>query len=219
VMLQHFNGIIACANLRGGSEYGEKWHEAGMRDRKQNVFDDFIAAAEYLVEHKYTKPERLCIHGGSNGGLLVAACAQQRPELFGAVLNRVGVLDMLRFHKFTIGAAWLPEFGNPDDANDFKYIFKYSPLHNLGMPTSGQWPAMLLLTADHDDRVVPLHSLKYMAELYHVVKDSTTQTNPLLIRVEVKAGHGAGKPTTKIIEELVDMNSFMARVLKIKWVD
>uniref|UniRef100_F1KVU7 Prolyl endopeptidase n=1 Tax=Ascaris suum TaxID=6253 RepID=F1KVU7_ASCSU len=219
LFLQYFGGVIACANLRGGSEYGEKWHEAGMRERKQNVFDDFIASAEYLIKNNYTSSKKLAIHGGSNGGLLVAACSQQRPELYGAVVNRVGVMDMLRFHKFTIGGAWLPEYGNPDVASDFPFIYKYSPLHNIRMPADGgQWPSTLLMTADHDDRVVPSHSLKYMARLYEVVREAKdVQRNPLIIRVEVRAGHGSGKPTSKIIAELVDMYSFLQRVLDLKW--
>ncbi|VDK18030.1 unnamed protein product [Anisakis simplex] len=165
------------------------------------------------------KSFRLCIQGGSNGGLLVAACSQQRPELYGAVINRVGVLDMLRFHKFTIGGAWIPEYGNPDKASDFPYIYQYSPLHNIRMPPNGvQWPSTLLMTADHDDRVVPSHSLKYIAQLYEVVHNASgVQRNPLLIRVEVRAGHGSGKPTCKVISELVDMYSFMQRVLGMSW--
>ncbi|VDD84906.1 unnamed protein product [Enterobius vermicularis] len=220
LFLKHFNGIYASANLRGGSEYGERWHEAGMRENKQNVFDDFIAAAEYLINGKYTSSKRLAIHGGSNGGLLVAACSQQRPGLFGAVINRVGVLDMLRYHKFTVGGAWIPEYGNPDDASDFPFIYKYSPLHNLPARLEVQWPSTLLMTADHDDRVVPSHSLKYIATIYEAVKHSELiQKNPILIRVEVKAGHGAGKPTSKIIDELVDMYSFLQRVLPLEWRD
>ncbi|KAJ1357871.1 hypothetical protein KIN20_016129 [Parelaphostrongylus tenuis] len=215
--VRYFGGVIACANLRGGSEYGENWHLAGTRENKQNVFDDFISAAEYLIDHKYTCSKKLAIHGGSNGGLLVAACSQQRPELYGAVLNRVGVMDMLRFHKFTIGGAWIPEYGNPDVAEDFKFIYKYSPLHNIRFPDQGQWPSTLMMTADHDDRVVPCHTLKYAATLYEKAKDHTTQKNPLLVRVEVNAGHGAGKPTTKQIAELVDMYSFIQRVMDIQW--
>uniref|UniRef100_A0A158QK63 Prolyl endopeptidase n=1 Tax=Haemonchus placei TaxID=6290 RepID=A0A158QK63_HAEPC len=247
LVVKHFRGIIACANLRGGSEYGEAWHMGGMREKKQNVFDDFIAAAEYLIKNKYTNCKRLAIHGGSNGGLLVAACSQQRPELYGAVLNRVGVMDMLRFHKFTVGGAWVPEFGNPDVEKDFHFISKYSPLHNIKFPEGRQWPSTLLMTADHDDRVVPSHTLKYAATLYEKVghyfypsliiddtvgwakkvgSDSSNraklhepQTNPLLVRVEVKAGHGAGKPTAKVIAEIVDMYSFLQRVLDIEWKD
>ncbi|KAH7700509.1 prolyl oligopeptidase family protein [Aphelenchoides avenae] len=221
LFIQHLGGIVACANLRGGSEYGEKWHEAGMRERKQNVFDDFIAAAEHLIAHKYTQPSRLGIQGGSNGGLLMAAVSQQRPDLFGAVLNRVGVMDMLRFHKFTIGAAWLPEYGNPDDAKDFPFIYKYSPLHNIRVTSGVQWPATMMMTADHDDRVVPSHTLKYVAQLYHTLatKARDTQRKPVIARIEVKAGHGAGKPTSKIIAELVDLYCFLQRVLRIEWRD
>ncbi|XGW33468.1 hypothetical protein V3C99_017691 [Haemonchus contortus] len=219
LVVKHFRGIIACANLRGGSEYGEAWHMGGMREKKQNVFDDFIAAAEYLIKNKYTNCKRLAIHGGSNGGLLVAACSQQRPELYGAVLNRVGVMDMLRFHKFTVGGAWVPEFGNPDVEKDFHFISKYSPLHNIKFPEGRQWPSTLLMTADHDDRVVPSHTLKYAATLYEKAKLHEPQTNPLLVRVEVKAGHGAGKPTAKVIAEIVDMYSFLQRVLDIEWKD
>lgn len=217
LFVKHFGGIIACANLRGGSEYGEEWHMAGMKENKQNVFDDMQAAAEHLIANKYTSTPKLAIHGGSNGGLLMGACSQQRPDLFGAVINRVGVLDMLRYHKFTIGGAWVPEFGNPDVAEDFKYIYKYSPLHNISFPNGGQWPSTLLMTADHDDRVVPSHTLKYAATLYEKAKQHPGQKNPLLARIEVKAGHGAGKPTAKIIEECVDMYSFLQRVLGLKW--
>uniref|UniRef100_A0A7E4UNI6 Prolyl endopeptidase n=1 Tax=Panagrellus redivivus TaxID=6233 RepID=A0A7E4UNI6_PANRE len=220
--LQSFGGIVAVANLRGGGEYGENWHQAGTLQNKQNVFDDFIACAEYLVDNKYTSPKKLAIQGGSNGGLLVGAVSQQRPDLIGGALNAVGVLDMLRFHKFTIGPAWIPEYGNPDKKEDFEYIYKYSPLHNIKYPENGvQWPSTLLLTADHDDRVVPLHSLKYMAQLYHTIKKdgADIQKNPVLCRVEVKAGHGAGKPTHKIIGEVVDMYSFLYRVLGAKYFD
>ncbi|MCP9263289.1 Prolyl endopeptidase [Dirofilaria immitis] len=203
LFLDNFKGILISVNLRGGSEYGEKWHEDGMRERKQNVFDDFISAAEYLITNNYTSPRRLAIYGGSNGGLLVGAVSQQRPELFGAVLNQVGVLDMLRYHKFTIGNAWIPEYGNPDEASDFEFIYKYSPLHNIKIPNKGyQWPSTMLMTADHDDRVVPSHSLKYMARLYEAAQSSNSfQKKPLIIRVDVKAGHGAGKPTSKRVAD------------------
>uniref|UniRef100_A0A915CSW3 Prolyl endopeptidase n=1 Tax=Ditylenchus dipsaci TaxID=166011 RepID=A0A915CSW3_9BILA len=192
-----------------------------LRVEATNVFDDFIAAAEYLIDNKWTSPEKLAIHGGSNGGLLVAACSQQRPELYGAVLNRVGVLDMLRFHKFTIGAAWIPEYGNPDDANDFEFIYKYSPLHNIRLTKDVQWPSTLLMTGDHDDRVSPLHTLKYIAELYHFLKTEAAgwQKNPVLARIEINAGHGAGKPTTKVIAEIVDMYCFLQRTLGMEWKD
>ncbi|KHJ96595.1 peptidase, S9A/B/C family, catalytic domain protein, partial [Oesophagostomum dentatum] len=204
LIVKHFKGIVACANLRGGSEYGEDWHMCGMKGKKQNVFDDFISAAEYLIHNKYTCSQKLAIQGGSNGGLLVAACSQQRPDLYGAVLNRVGVMDMLRFHKFTIGGAWVPE---------------YSPLHNIKFPLDGQWPSTLMMTADHDDRVVPSHTLKYAATLMEQAKKHALQTYPLLVRVEVKAGHGAGKPTAKVIAEIVDMYSFLQRVLNLEWSD
>ncbi|KAK6766474.1 hypothetical protein RB195_026028 [Necator americanus] len=219
LVVKHFRGIIACANLRGGSEYGENWHMGGMREKKQNVFNDFISAAEYLIENKYTCRDKLAIHGGSNGGLLVAACSQQRPDLYGAVLNRVGVMDMLRFHRFTVGGAWVPEYGDPDIPNDFEFIYKYSPLHNIRFPADGQWPATLMMTADHDDRVVPSHTLKYAATLMEKAKLHSLQTNPILVRVEVKAGHGAGKPTKKVIAEIVDMYSFLQRVLNVEWTD
>ncbi|PAV82008.1 hypothetical protein WR25_22641 isoform B [Diploscapter pachys] len=217
MFIKHFSSIIAVANIRGGSEYGEKWHEGGMKFNKQNVFDDFIAGAEFLIKHKYTSTSKLAIQGGSNGGLLMGAVSQQRPELFGAVINRVGVLDMLRFHKFTVGFAWCPEFGNPDVKEEFHYIYKYSPLHNIQFPENGQWPSTLLMSADHDDRVVPSHTLKYTAALYEKAKQHPQQRNPLLARIEVKAGHGAGKPTSKLIIEVVDIYSFLQRVLKLIW--
>ncbi|VDN02277.1 unnamed protein product [Thelazia callipaeda] len=221
LFLANFKGVVAVANLRGGSEYGAKWHEAGMREQKQNVFDDFIAAAEYLINNNYTSSNRLAIHGKSNGGLLVGVVSQQRPDLFGAVLNQVGVLDMLRYHKFTIGSAWVPEYGDPEDELDFKYIYKYSPLHNIEIPNkSYQWPPTMLLTADHDDRVVPSHSLKYIARLYEAAQGSSGfQKNPLIIRVDSKAGHGAGKPTSKIIAEITDKYSFLQKVLNLEWHD
>ena len=200
-------GIYAVPNLRGGGEYGEEWHQAGMKDKKQNVFDDFIAAGEWLIENKYTSKSQLAIAGGSNGGLLVGACMTQRPDLFAAAIPAVGVLDMLRFHKFTIGWAWCSEYGNPDNEEDFKILYAYSPLHNLKEGTS--YPATMIITADHDDRVVPAHSFKFAAAL----QTTHTGDNPVLIRIETKAGHGAGKPTTKIIEEAADKWSFLAHNL------
>ncbi|MCF4966338.1 prolyl oligopeptidase family serine peptidase [Nostoc sp. CMAA1605] len=202
-------GVYAMPNLRGGGEYGEEWHQAGMKEKKQNVFDDFIAAAEWLIDHNYTKPEKLAIAGGSNGGLLVGACMTQRPDLFGAALPAVGVMDMLRFHKFTIGWAWTSEYGSPDHPEDFPTLYAYSPLHNLKSGTS--YPATLITTADHDDRVVPAHSFKFAAALQAVQAGDA----PTLIRIETKAGHGAGKPTTKIIEEAADKWAFLVKVLDI----
>nr|WP_026102641.1 prolyl oligopeptidase family serine peptidase [Pleurocapsa sp. PCC 7319] len=196
-------GIYAVPNLRGGGEYGEAWHQAGMKDKKQNVFDDFIAAAEWLIANKYTCSERLAIAGGSNGGLLVGACMTQRPDLFAAVIPAVGVLDMLRFHKFTIGWAWCTEYGSPDHEEDFATLYTYSPLHNLKQGTA--YPATMITTADHDDRVVPAHSFKFAAALQAAHQGD----NPVLIRIETKAGHGAGKPTTKIIEEAADKWAFL----------
>jgi prolyl oligopeptidase len=203
-------GVYALANLRGGGEYGEEWHQAGIKSRKQNVFDDFIAAAEHLVEERYTSKERLAIGGGSNGGLLVGACLNQRPDLFGAALPAVGVMDMLRFHKFTIGWAWTSDYGSPDDPEDFKALRAYSPLHNIR--PGARYPAVLVTTADHDDRVVPAHSFKYAAAL----QAAQAGPAPTLIRIETRAGHGAGKPTTKQIEESADQLAFLARNLGLK---
>ena len=200
-------GIFAMPVLRGGGEYGEAWHRAGMLERKQNVFDDFCAAAEWLIAHRVTSPARLAIGGGSNGGLLVGAALTQRPELFGAALPAVGVLDMLRFHKFTIGWAWVPEYGSADDPAQFPTLLAYSPLHRLRPGT--RYPATLITTADHDDRVVPGHSFKFAAAL----QAAQAGPAPVLLRVETKAGHGAGKPTAKLIEEQADRWAFLVRVL------
>ncbi len=202
-------GVYAIPNLRGGGEYGEEWHQAGTKLKKQNVFDDFISAAEWLIENQYTSSAKLAISGGSNGGLLVGACMIQRPDLFGAALPAVGVMDMLRFHKFTIGWAWCSDYGSPDNPEEFKALYAYSPLHNLTPNT--QYPATLISTADHDDRVVPAHSFKFAATL----QEAHSGDNPVLIRVETKAGHGAGKPTQKIIEELADGFAFLVNVLDI----
>lgn len=196
-------GIYVSVTLRGGSEYGEKWHKAGMLENKQNVFDDFIGAAEYLIKEKYTNNQKIAIRGGSNGGLLVGAAMTQRPDLFKVALPAVGVLDMLRYHKFTVGWGWAVEYGNADSASQFPYLYKYSPYHNLKKGVN--YPATLITTADHDDRVVPAHSFKFASRLqeYH------TGVNPVLIRVDVNAGHGAGKPTSKVIEEAADTWSFV----------
>ncbi len=201
-------GVLAIPNLRGGGEYGEEWHQAGTKLKKQNVFDDFIAAAEWLIREKYTQPARLAIQGGSNGGLLVGACMTQRPELFGAALPAVGVLDMLRFNKFTIGWAWESDYGSPQNPEEFKALYAYSPLHNLKPGT--RYPATLITTADHDDRVVPAHSFKFAAALQAAHKGDA----PVLIRIETKAGHGAGKPTSKLIEETADVWAFLVRTFQ-----
>ena len=203
-------GVYAVANLRGGAEYGEAWHEAGTKLKKQNVFDDFIGAAEWLVANKYTSPKKLAIQGGSNGGLLVGAVLNQRPDLFGAAIPAVGVMDMLRFPKFTIGWAWTSDYGSPDKADEFKAIFAYSPLHNIKKGT--RYPAVLVTTADHDDRVFPAHSFKYAAAL----QAAQSGDAPVLIRIETKAGHGAGKPTAKIIEEQADIYGFLMKNLGMK---
>ncbi|ABD03464.1 prolyl oligopeptidase family serine peptidase [Synechococcus sp. JA-2-3B'a(2-13)] len=204
-------GVYAQPNLRGGGEYGEEWHQAGTKLNKQKVFDDFIAAAEWLIAHGYTNPAKLAISGGSNGGLLVGACLVQRPELFAAALPAVGVFDMLRFHKFTIGWAWISEYGSPENPEEFKALYAYSPLHNLKPGTA--YPATLITTADHDDRVVPAHSFKFAAALQ--VAQGGSQ--PILIRIDTKAGHGAGKPTSKLIEEAADRWAFLVQVLGIPW--
>jgi prolyl oligopeptidase len=206
-------GVLAVANLRGGGEYGEEWHQAGMLDRKQNVFDDFIACAEYLIAEKITSTPRLAIHGGSNGGLLVGACMTQRPDLFGAVVPAVGVMDMLRFHKFTIGWAWASDYGSADDPEQFKTLVAYSPLHNLRPGTP--YPPTLVITADHDDRVVPGHSFKFAAAL-QAAQVASGHAAPALIRIQTKAGHGMGKPTRLIIEEQTDMWAFLVRVLRME---
>ncbi len=199
-------GVYVTAVLRGGGEYGKDWHEAGTKLRKQNVFDDFIAAGEWLIDHHYTVPRRLAINGGSNGGLLVGAVVNQRPELFGAAVPQVGVMDMLRYHKFTIGWAWASDYGTVDKADEFKALLAYSPLHTIHADKI--YPPILATTADHDDRVVPAHTFKYMAQL----QATNTGTAPKLVRIETSAGHGAGKPTSKIIEERSDALAFIANV-------
>ena len=203
-------GVYAVANLRGGGEYGEPWHLAGTKLHKQNVFDDFIAAGEWLIANHYTVSSKLAIQGGSNGGLLVGACMAQRPELYGAALPAVGVMDMLRFHKFTIGWAWTSDYGSSDNAEEFAAIYKYSPLHNI--KAGVQYPATLIMTADHDDRVVPAHSFKFAATL----QADQAGPAPVLIRIQTKAGHGAGKPISKTIDEITDAWGFLVKSLGMK---
>ena len=203
-------GVYAQPNLRGGAEYGEEWHQAGMKLKKQNVFDDFIYAAEWLIKNKYTSTPKLAIGGGSNGGLLVGAALTQRPDLFGAALPAVGVMDMLRFQEFTIGWAWVSDYGSSKNADEFKALYAYSPLHNIKPGTS--YPPTLVTTADHDDRVWPGHSFKFAATL----QEAQAGPAPILIRIETKAGHGAGKPTSKIIEEVADRWAFLVKTLDMK---
>jgi prolyl oligopeptidase len=207
VVWMEMGGVYAVANLRGGSEYGEAWHEAGTKLKKQNVFDDFIGAAGYLIANKYTSPQKLAIQGGSNGGLLIGAVLNQRPDLFGAALPAVGVMDMLRFPKFTIGWAWTSDYGSPDNPDEFKAIYAYSPYHNV--KTGTKYPATLVTTADHDDRVFPAHSFKYTAAM----QAAQAGDAPVLIRIETKAGHGAGKPTSKQIDEVTDIYGFLVKNL------
>jgi prolyl oligopeptidase len=203
-------GVYAVACLRGGGEYGQAWHDAGRLENKQNVFDDFIAAGEWLIKEGYTSNKKLAIQGGSNGGLLVGACMTQRPDLFAAALPAVGVMDMLRFQKFTIGWAWTSDYGSSDDPDQFKTLLAYSPLHNIRSGT--KYPATLVTTSDHDDRVVPAHSYKFTAAL----QAAQAGDKPALIRVETKAGHGGGKPTAKIIDEVTDIYAFLTRALDMK---
>ena len=210
VAWMEMGGVFAMANLRGGGEYGEDWHQAGTKLNKQNVFDDFIAAAEWLIENRYTSPQKLAIQGGSNGGLLVGAAMTQRPELFAAALPAVGVMDMLRFHKFTAGRFWVDDFGSADTPAEFEALYAYSPLHNL--KEGVDYPATLVTTADTDDRVVPGHSFKFAARL----QEAHAGEDPVLIRIETRAGHGAGKPTEKIIEEVADQWAFLVKVLGMK---
>ena len=206
-------GVYAMPNLRGGGEYGKAWHEAGTKERKQNVFDDYIAAAEWLFANNYTKPAKLVLSGGSNGGLLVGATINQRPDLCRVAWPAVGVMDMLRFHKFTIGYAWISDYGSSDDAAGFKYLSAYSPVHTI--KAGAKYPAVLVTTADHDDRVHPAHSFKYAAAMQAAVAKDLKNA-PVMIRIETKAGHGAGKPTSKVIEESADKLAFAAHFLGMK---
>lgn len=210
VQWMEMGGVFAMANLRGGGEYGEDWHQAGTKLKKQNVFDDFIGAAEWLIANKYTSPKKLAIQGGSNGGLLVGAAITQRPDLFAAALPAVGVMDMLRFHKFTAGRFWVDDYGSADNPEEFAALRAYSPLHNL--KDGVDYPATLVTTADTDDRVVPGHSFKFAARLQEAHKGG----DPVLIRIETRAGHGAGKPTEKVIEEVADQWAFLVKVLGMK---
>lgn len=196
-------GVYAVPNIRGGGEYGKAWHIAGTQMQKQNVFDDFIAAAEYLIQENYTSSEKLAIRGGSNGGLLVGVCMTQRPDLFQVALPDVGVLDMLRYHTFTAGAGWAYDYGTAEDNEEmFAYLKGYSPVHNIKADVD--YPATMVTTGDHDDRVVPAHSFKFAA----VLQEKHTGSNPTLIRIDVNAGHGAGKPVSKVIEQHADMQAF-----------
>ena len=203
-------GVYAVANLRGGGEYGKEWHKAGTKLQKQNVFDDFIAAAEYLIAEKYTSPSKLAIFGGSNGGLLVGAVTNQRPDLFGAAIPAVGVMDMLRFHKFTAGRFWVDDYGSSDDPEEFKALYAYSPYHNIKPGT--EYPAVLVTTADTDDRVVPGHSFKYAA----AIQQAQAGDAPVLIRIETRAGHGAGKPTDKVVQDYADRWAFLVKNLDMR---
>lgn len=203
-------GVYAVANLRGGGEFGDAWHEMGMLDKKQNVFDDFIAVGESLIQKGWSHPHKLAIQGGSNGGLLTAAAMIQRPDLFGAVISQVPVIDMLRYHKYSVGRFWIPEYGNAENSKqEFETLYAYSPLHNI---EKRDYPPILVMTADHDDRVLPAHAMKFVASLQH----ADPGDNPILLRVETRAGHGAGKPTGKILDELADMYSFLFKVFELK---
>src|SRR5215469_13804329 len=207
VVWMEMGGVYAVANIRGGGEYGEAWHQAGMKLKKQNVFDDFIAAAEWLIANGYTSSNELAISGASNGGLLIGACETQRPDLFGACLPQVGVMDMLRFNRFTVGWGWTSDYGSSENAEEFRALLAYSPLHNIRAGT--KYPPTLILTGDHDDRVVPAHSFKFAATM----QAAQTGNAPVLIRIETRAGHGAGKPTSKSIDEAADKWAFLVKAL------
>jgi prolyl oligopeptidase len=211
--LEH-GGIYAVANLRGGAEFGEDWHRAGMLEKKQNVFDDFIAAGEYLISEKYTDKDHLAIQGGSNGGLLMGAMITQRPDLFRAVVCAVPLLDMLRYQNFQIAKLWIPEYGSADDPKQFQWLFAYSPYHHVKQGT--EYPAILFMTADTDTRVDPMHAKKMAALMQAEAKNGQSLDRPILLRIETKAGHGAGKPVTKQVEEQTDMWSFLFWQLGVK---
>jgi prolyl oligopeptidase len=207
-------GVYAVANLRGGSEFGEDWHRAGMLDKKQNVFDDMIAAAEHLISEKYTDANHLAIQGGSNGGLLMGAMITQRPDLFRAVVCQVPLLDMLRYQNFQIAKLWIPEYGTADKPDQFKWLYAYSPYHHV--KAGVEYPAVLFMTGDTDTRVDPMHAKKMAAEMQAEAKNGSSKTRPILLRIEEKAGHGAGKPVAKQIEEFTDIYSFLFWQLGVK---
>lgn len=211
--IDSFDGILAVANIRGGDEYGDRWHDAGSLFNKQNSYDDFQAAAEYLIEQKYTEAKKIAIEGESNGGLMIGVCINQRPDLFGAAVARFGAMDMLRYHKFTIGAAWLSEFGSSNVKKHFENLKKFSPLHNVHTPnsTENQYPATLLITSQHNYRVSPLHSLKFAATLQYAVQANKFQKNPILLRV-----YGGEKTKSKLIDEETDILTFLYRTLRIE---
>ena len=202
-------GVYAVANLRGGGEYGRAWHEAGMKTHKQNVFDDFIAAAEYLSAAHWTNPKRLAIRGGSNGGLLIGAVEEQRPDIAAAAIAQVGGMDMLRFRQFTVGKGWESDYGSVDNPDEFRALRAYSPYHNVKAGTN--YPATLIMTGDHDDRVYPAHSFKFAAAM----QNADPHGHPILLRVETRAGHGQGMPTAKLIDEFVDMYAFIFKAFGI----
>jgi len=210
---QHFNGVVAIANIRGGGEYGKAWWNEGRLLNKQTGFDDFIFGAKFLLNNGYTRSSKLAITGASLGGLLIGAVVNQRPELFGAAIPKVGVMDMLRYHLFTVGHLWIGELGSPDDAKYFEYLRKCSPLHNIRAPEEGQYPAMLVTTSSHDDRVVPSHSLKYIAELQYMATQNPSQTNPFMMKVYHNAGHIAGKSKQTMVEEWSDIFTFLQQTL------
>uniref|UniRef100_A0A0N4ZM74 Prolyl endopeptidase n=1 Tax=Parastrongyloides trichosuri TaxID=131310 RepID=A0A0N4ZM74_PARTI len=219
LFVKKFNGIWCIANIRGGGEYGDEWHKAGVKHNKQNSIDDVIHAAKYLIKHRYTRPSKLSIYGSSNGGFVVTAASQQRPDLFGAVISKAGVYDMLRYPKFSIGKAWIPEYGDPSVEKDFKHLFKISPLHNIRRPKKHrQWPSTLMLSDLHDDRVNIGHTLKYAASLYHFFKlELDHQKNPVIVEIDKGSGHGIEMGLSKLIEEISDEYAFLHLTLNLRW--